>query len=158
MSEFKQYPLAMTHPGHRPAVLSQDEVVNGKIIKAPPGSPEKFPAVFVNNKDQEQEYAAKGYVPNGVSDPEAYRRAMTGNEEPVNHSHREYPRWMYQAHDSGEHPVVVDFETVMVRGKLVKTEDERTALPGDWHETPLKAAQADAPSESPDKRAGKKAS
>jgi hypothetical protein len=160
MSNFQRYPMAMSHPGYRPAVLSKDEIVNGRIVKAPPGSPVKFPPVYVNNEDQEKEYAAQGYMPAGTPDPEAYRRAMTGNDEPVGHQHREYPRWMYQAHDSGEHAVAVGVDTVKVRGVLVKTEADRDALRGKWFETPMQAAEdelavEDAPA--PQEKAGKKA-
>ncbi|MFD1558354.1 hypothetical protein ACFSHT_22440 [Paraburkholderia silviterrae] len=139
---FSEYPKAMKHPAHRAAVLSKDEVVNGKIIKAPPGSPEKFPDVFVNNADQEQQYAALGYVPNGVSDPEAYRRAMTNNEEPAGHQHHEYPRYLYQPHASGEHEVSVGADTVAVRSVLVNHEAAHKALRGEWFETPMHAAEA----------------
>lgn len=159
MSSFKQYPMAMKHPGHKPAVISQDQIVNGRYVKSAAGSPEKFPPVFVNNEDQEQQYAALGYVPNGVSDPEAYRRAMTGNDEPVNHKHRDYPRWMYQQHDDGDHEVLVGYDPVMVRGVLVHSEQERSALRGEWFETPMQAAEAHltAPDESAKRKQSSKA-
>lgn len=139
---FSEYPKAMRHPQHRPAVISKDEIVGGKIIKAPPGSPERFPDVFVNNEDQEKQYASLGYAPNGTSDPEAYRRAMAGADEPSGHQHHEYPRWMYQPHESGEMQVEIGMESVKVRGAVVKNEAERKALRGTWFESPREAAEA----------------
>ena len=139
---FVEYPKAMKHPQHRAAVISKDEIINGKIIKAAPGQPERFPDVFVNNEDQEKQYASLGYVPNGTSDPEAYRRAMAGADEPAGHQHHDYPRWMYQPNESGEMEVAVNHEPVKVRGVVVKNEAEREALRGEWFETPREAAEA----------------
>lgn len=144
MRTFQQYPKAMKHPQHRPATKSQDyqDPVTKRWVDAPPGQPERFPSVFVHNEDQEKQYAALGYVPNGVSDPEAYHAAMTGNEEPNSHQHREYPRYMYKAHPAGEHTVHVDHEPVRVRGVVVKDELERDKLGDGWFESPRDAAEA----------------
>jgi hypothetical protein len=141
---FAEYPKAMRHPQYRPAVLSKDTIdPNTKqTIKAPPGSPVRFPDVFVHNEDQEKQYAALGYLPNGVSDPDSYHRAMTGNDEPSDHKHHEYPRWMYQADEDGEVAVTMNHEVIRVRGVLVKNEKEREALRGDWYEMPAEAAEA----------------
>ena len=140
---FQQYPLAMKPPQYRPAVISKDTINrDGSITKAPPGSPVRFPDVFVHNEEQEKQYAALGYLPGGVSDPEEYHRAMTGNEEPSDHKHHEYPRWMYQADGGGDLSVTVNFEVVQVRGVLVNSEQERKQLRGEWHELPSQAAEA----------------
>lgn len=138
---FQEFPKQMTHPQHAPAVLSRDMIENGRIIKAPPGKPERFPPVFVNNADQELQYASLGYVPNGTSDPEAYRRSAAGADLPYSHQHQEFPRWMYKADENGDTPVYLDGECVMVRGMIVDTEAAQKRLHGDWFETPGQAAE-----------------
>jgi hypothetical protein len=145
---FNDFPKAMSHPQYRPAVISRDTVgPDGKTVKAPPGQPAKFPPVYVNNADQEAQYASLGYVPNGVSDPEAYRRAIAGADLPPSHEHQEYPRWVYQAHEDGDMHVEVDGEYVAVRSHLVNDEPAHAKLKGEWHITPLAAATAEATEE-----------
>lgn len=130
--EFQQYPLAMKHPQHRPAVLSQDKVNrDGTISKASPGMPESYPDVFVNNKDQELLYASKGYMPNGVSDPKAYMSSVLGADTPFSYDHVEYPKWVYQIDAEGD-----------VESKLVNDKSSEDKLKGKWHATPDIAWQA----------------
>jgi len=123
---FSEFPKAMTHPGYRPAVLSKDEVdSHGRLIKkAAPGSGVRFPPVYVNNHDQELEYASRGYVPNGTSDPEAYRRSAAGADIPNEHKHIEFPKWLYR---------MVEDE---LESKLVKDQAAQDLLRGAWFATP----------------------
>nr|WKF58823.1 hypothetical protein HUO10_003324 [Paraburkholderia busanensis] len=146
---YAEYPKFMKHPQHRPAVLSKDEIVNGKVVKAPPGQPERFPDVIVNNKDQEIDYASKGYAPNGTSDPDAYMRAITGNDELPGHHHHEYPKFLYQAHEDGEMKVDIDGDTVRVTSVLVDDEKAEKKLKGEWHPNPGAAVRAALDEEEP---------
>jgi len=145
---FSEYPKAMSHPGYRPAVLSKDEFINGKVIKAPPGSPAKFPPVYVNNHDQESYYSAMGYVPNGTADPEAYHAAMAGADKPNHHQHVEFPKYLYQKvadhKDAREGDVYVHDGECYVRPVLLKDQEAQDKLTGDWYATPGDAALADA--------------
>lgn len=143
---FQEYPKAMNHPQYRPAVLSKDTIdpVTHQTIKAPPGQPAKFPPVYVNNKDQELDYASKGYVPNGTSDPEAYYTATVGADKPNAHQHVEFPKWLYAKDEQGDLSVVSEAgEHVRVRSLLVKDETQQEKLVGQWWATPGDAANGD---------------
>ena len=132
---YNRYPLAMNHPAYKPAVISQDTVdpVSHKTIKAAPGQPAKFPPVYVNNPDQEAQYAAEGYVPNGEPDPEAYYRAQVGANEPNDHQFKEFPKWLYKPLAPGEY-----------EAKLVNDQAAQDALPEGvaWYATPGDAVEA----------------
>ena len=123
--EYVPFPKWMTHAAHKAAVNSgrHRDPDSGKIVQDPPGQPEKFPNVMVKNKDQEQYYAAMGYTPTGVGDPEAYRRAMTGNESPKPGTFVDYPRMLYR------------MEGAELKDRTVANEAEENALAG-WHRTP----------------------
>lgn len=134
---FNEYPKVMKHPAHKPAVIAKWD----PKIKDPKdqvqGSSAKFPEVIVHNLDQEQQYAALGYKPNGISDPEAYRKAMTGNETKPDGSNKEYPKFLYKADDSVESGH---------KAQLVKDKAEETALGKGWFRTPdLAKAGASSP-------------
>ena len=93
--DFERYPMWMKHPNHRPAVISDDYAEGhnrGAQFKhhAKPGTPEQFPAVMVNNPDQEGYYAARGYVAQG-GDKKAFDRSQIA-PIPKGYRHREYPR------------------------------------------------------------------
>jgi hypothetical protein len=145
---FAEYPKQLVHPQHRPAVIAKWDHSIKKAEDQPQGLPERFPSVVVYNLDQEQEYAAKGYVPSGKSDPEAYRRAMTGNE-PKSAAPLLYPKWLYRRREKAAS------EDDDVEAKLVATEAEERAAGAGWHPTPDAARNAPAevkaekPSEQP---------
>jgi len=122
---FQRYPLAMNHPGYKPAVVSQDKIVNKERVRAEPGRPASFPPITVYNEDQEQEYAAKGYLPAGISDAEAYRRAKAGVINPERPEFQEYPKCLYQKDDDGE-----------LVCKIVNSPAEEGALGKGWHSSP----------------------
>src|SRR6185437_940174 len=93
--DFERYPMWMKHPNHRPAVISDDYAEGhnrGAQFKhhAKPGTPEQFPAVMVNNPDQEGYYAARGYVAQG-GDKKAFDRSQIA-PIPKGYRHNEYPR------------------------------------------------------------------
>lgn len=142
---FSEYPKAMSHPGFRPAVISKDEYINGKVIKAPPGQPAKFPPVYVNNEDQEAQYSAMGYVPNGVADPDAYHAAMAGIDKPATYQHMDFPKYLYQSikhEDATEGDIWVADAGRWTRGVLLNDEAAQDRLTGDWYATPGDAALA----------------
>lgn len=143
MASFQEYPKAMKHPAHRAAIISQDRVVNGKIIKAAPGQPERFPPVYVNNVDQEIQYASLGYVPNGESDPDAYVKAIIGANEPQDHQHHEFPKWLYAPDEDGEMSIdTPEGVRIRVKAREVKDKKEQDRLIGEWYATPGDAASA----------------
>ena len=72
---FQRFPLAMSHPHHVPAVISIVHTDANGNREGKVGSPAKFPPVFVNNEDQEKQYASQGYVPSVTPDVDAYLRA-----------------------------------------------------------------------------------
>ncbi len=132
MQQHQEYPKIMVHPQHRPAVIAKWDPKEKDSRKQPQGEPVKFPQVVVHNKDQELYHASMGYQPNGVSDPEAYRKAMTGNATTPDNATREFPKWLYKVKDDGE-----------LDSKLVETPAQEKALGSGWHRTPdlAKAAQ-----------------
>lgn len=129
-NQFQEYPKRMAHPQRQPAewkslgetqgLMAADTV----MIK-----PERFPDVTVFNRDQEAQYAARGYRPNNVTDPAEYERAIL-DAQPAssNGGMQDYPRWMYHAM---EVPVIV------------KTAAEEKALGVDWSRTPILATEED---------------
>lgn len=126
---YREYPKAMRHPQSSPAVLAKWDPQERDPNKQPQGKPARFPDVLVHTKDQEEEYAAKGYLPGGVSDPEAYRRAITGNEPPPESTFVEYPKYMYRK--VGE----------KMEDRLVNSKAEESALSEEWYGSPTKAQE-----------------
>jgi len=129
------YPKEMRHPAFVPAVVSGYHRLPGNKVKDdPPGRPMRFPPVWVNNDDQEQYYASLGYVPVGVADAEAYRRATIGEDRAGPYKHQDFPCWLYAPLVSGE-----------VQSALVHNEDELKVLSGNWSkdlaEVKIKAAE-----------------
>jgi hypothetical protein len=144
---FQEYPKAMSHPQYRPAILSQDTVdpVTRQTVKAAPGQPAKFPPVYVNNKDQEEQYASLGYLPNGVSDPEAYLSSTIGADRPdASHGPVEFPKFLYARDDDGGdmHVHAETGETVRVKSLMIKDQAQQDKLVGAWYATPGDAANA----------------
>jgi hypothetical protein len=126
---FQRFPLAMSHPHHVPAVISIIHVdVNGNK-EGKTGSPAKFPPVFVNNEDQEKQYASQGYVPNGTPDVDAYLRATIGSHIPEDHKFADFPKYLHQAtkNDKGD---------ITVESKLFNTKAEADKLDKSWCRTP----------------------
>jgi len=142
---FQEYPKAMSHPQYQPAVISQDTVdrATGRTIKAPSGVPAKFPPVYVNNKDQEAQYASLGYVPNGVSDPDEYLSAIIGADQPHGHEHVDFPKYLYTQDDDGDLQVLNEGgDIVGVRSLLIGSQAAQDKLVGSWYATPGDAANA----------------
>lgn len=122
---FQEYPKQMNHPNYRPAVVSgYRRNPDGSAVNDPPGTPAKFPPVVVNNVDQEQDYASKGYLPAGVSDPQAYLRATIGAETPGVYKFQEYPKWMYRVEDDE------------LQSQMVQSEAEERRMGEGWYATP----------------------
>ncbi len=127
---YHRYPLAMSHPQQKPAVISQDQWVNGHVVKAPPGKPAQFPPVFVNNADQESQYASMGYLPNGTPDPEAYLRQTIGSVVPTGPEFHEYPKCLYQ-YDGND-----------VKSRIVNSAADEKKLGSGWYANPGLAMSA----------------
>ena len=135
MSEFQHYPKQMIHPRAQAATTSGPvRDAQGHIIgQEPPGKPATFPPVVVNNKDQELDYASRGYVPQGNPDPSAYMKSVLGADEPNDYKFAEYPKYLYQSVDG------------KLENKLVKSEAEASKLGDSWHKTPALAVENDIP-------------
>lgn len=129
MSEFKHYPKQLIHPRAQAATTSgpiRNE--RGQVIgQEAPGKPATFPPVVVHNRDQELDYASKGYVPQGNADPSAYMKSVLGADEPHDYKFAEYPKYLYQSVDG------------KLENKLVKSEAEALKLGDSWHKTPALA-------------------
>jgi hypothetical protein len=93
VTEHAEYPKHMTHPGYAPAVAAQP-IPGDPQGRYTHGSSERFPAVLVSNADDEEYYAAKGYVSVGKSDPAAFARAVAAAQPAqTNYKPVEYPKW-----------------------------------------------------------------
>ena len=132
---FQEFPKVMKHPGHTKAVIYKQPRLRpgdpdfGKPVNpADTGRPERLADVMVNNPDQEQQYAALGYVPAGVSDPEAYRRAKTNNLLRPESNFHEYPKIVYRAKNAEE-----------CEERLVNSKAEESALGEGWFRNPGEA-------------------
>ncbi|MDE2439732.1 MAG: hypothetical protein KGP14_01815 [Betaproteobacteria bacterium] len=91
-AHFQEYPKVLSHPAEAPAVVSQwNEQMQRHVPEH--GMPAKFQPVTVHNRDQEEEYLAKGYQASGRSDPNAYEKARA-SVEPTDYSFQEYPKWV----------------------------------------------------------------
>ena len=99
---FQEYPLVMRHPNHQPATQITDPMsdLERKAAVYKPntwGKAALLPDVTVHNKDQEEQFASKGYRRSGVSDPEAYARSRAGEPTRDSLEYQEYPKWKYHA-------------------------------------------------------------
>ena len=139
MSDFKHYPKQLIHPRAQAATTSgpiRNE--RGQVIgQEAPGKPATFPPVVVHNRDQELDYASKGYVPQGNADPSAYMKSVLGADEPQNYKFAEYPKYLYQSVDG------------KLENKLVKSEAEALKLGDSWHKTPALAVENEIESSKP---------
>jgi len=130
MSQFQEYPKVLSHPSHAPAEWKKLEG-KGVGIFTPDTvmtSPERFPAVTVKNKDQEDYYASRGYRPNNNPDPVAYEQALMESQYVPGYANNEYPKWKYHAM---EIPVIV------------KSPQEEDALGEGWGDSPIIATEDD---------------
>lgn len=125
--DFKQYPKVMRHPAYRAAVLAKWDPKK-PTSEQPKGEPVRFPPVTVHNKDQEIEYASKGYMPQGFSDQAAYMNAISGAAVPTDHQHHDYPAWRYKYKGGKDGPVM---ESV-----IVDSPEQDAAETADWFRTP----------------------
>lgn len=107
MSQHVEYPKHMMHPNYYPGSVGEEVKDRSGFAHHIGGLPARFPPVVVRNADDETYYAAKGYVPQGKSDPVAYAAAFATSS---NYVPQEYPKW--------------------VNDKLVQTEEEERALLG----------------------------
>lgn len=137
---YNEYPKMLVHPEHVDEIPSQihgyREREDGPLMtKVIPGVPEKFPHVFVKNRDEESEWNLKGYQMPRLPDPKAVERSRA-NPNPDREA-IEYPRW--------ENGVLVQDPTVNTSGiqeypkwigdKLVSSVEEEIALLGNHHLT-----------------------
>jgi len=120
------YPMEMRHPNFRPAVVSgYRRGPGGVAVNDPPGKPAMHPPIWVNNRDQELQYASLGYLPVGVGDAQKYRQEMLDADLPDVYHHQDYPKWLYRF-------------TGALESILVKSADEHKAH-GQWYASPDEA-------------------
>jgi hypothetical protein len=121
---YQDFPKVMHHPQHKPAthkVESREGLPKGMEPGTYDATPAFLPDVTVHTPDQEAQYASKGYLPMGVSDPEAYMRATIGAAPPDDHVFHEYPKWKYHLE---EEP------------RIVANEAEERELGATWANSP----------------------
>lgn len=100
--DLKGYPKEMRHPQHVPASMSgYTRLPGGRTKDDPPGRPDRFPPVFVNNTDQEQYYASNGYLPKdvpfGTQQATDYVARTIGDQRPgLEQPPSDYPKWLYK--------------------------------------------------------------
>ena len=102
-----EYPKHMRHPSFQPGTVGKEVVSPNGVRHNVGGSPIKFPPVLVHNPDDEEFYAAKGYVVQGQSDAAAFANAYATAEPMSDYKPQQYPKW--------------------VNGRLVENEDEEIA-------------------------------
>jgi hypothetical protein len=92
--EFNEFPKCMAHPGFHPGEIGQEVKSPGGYTHYVGGLPVRFPPVLVSSPDDEEYYAAKGYISQGKSDPAAFARAAAA-ARPVASGYVpvEYPKW-----------------------------------------------------------------
>lgn len=142
---YQEYPKVMSHPQHKAAVIGQrrdekPEEYARRFAVEGPVAPVKLPPVTVHTREQEEEAAAKGYLPNGTPDPDAYYSAIAGVV--AVHDYIEYPKWKYHPEEA---PVIVQDAAA-----------EKALGPG-WFSNPACVAPAEdePPAPKPAKRAKK---
>lgn len=123
------YPMEMRHPNFRPAVVSgYHRGPGGSVSNDPPGQPAVYPPVWVNNRDQELQYASIGYLPANVADAQKYRREVLDADLPDVYRHKAYPKWLYRFNGKLDSTLVQDAE-------------EHARLDDGWHASPDEAKQ-----------------
>jgi hypothetical protein len=130
MNTFQEYPKKMVHPQHEAAKWKTLEG-KGVGLFAPDTimtAPERFPDVQVTTKEQEQYYAARGYRPNNMANPQEYEQAILESAPVDGYGFQAFPKWKYHAM---EMPVIV------------KTAQEESNLGSSWSDTPIIATEDD---------------
>lgn len=133
MSQFNEFPKVMTHKDHAPAVFArltpEQEKMKGMFAPVPELiSPERLPNVSVFTKEQEQQYASKGYRPASNANAEEYEQSILEAKHVDGYVNNDYPRWMYNA---VEIPIVI------------YNAQEEKALGQDWKRFPVIANEDD---------------
>jgi hypothetical protein len=120
---FQTYPKVMKHPDYAPPVIEKEDGPDKGLFRA--GARQiasaRFPDVTVSNVNDEKAYAAKGYRPANMGNPEEYEKAILDGAVHANVTITEYPKWKY--HD----------ENIP---KIVNDKDEEKALGPGWRDTP----------------------
>lgn len=94
--EFNEYPKLMSHPAFTLGTAAQEIKHPGGKLEYVGGTAVRFPPVTVNNPDDEEWYAAKGYVSQGKSDSKAFAQAVAAAaaaKTPNGYVPQEYPKW-----------------------------------------------------------------
>jgi hypothetical protein len=133
MSQFNEFPKVMLHSQHADAVFSkltpEQQAMKGLFAPIPELlTPERWPNVTVFTKEQEQQYASRGYRPANNANADEYDQAILESKTVDGYENNDYPRWMYHA---VEIPVVV------------KNAQEESALGVGWERSPVIASEDD---------------
>lgn len=146
MMVHQRYPLQMTHPSFRPAVLSDSDARSGEH-----GSAALWPPVTVNNEDQEEYYQSRGYVSPDAGMAEAF---VTQQAAPVPAGYagpKPYPRWENGKLVQDPHAILGDKTWPMYvvpdgksrdEGVVVKNPDEYHKVMGRAYEIPGRQAHS----------------
>jgi hypothetical protein len=93
---FSEYPKLMSHPAFTLGTAAEEVKHPGGRIEYVGGTPVRFPPVTVNNPDDEEWYAAQGYVSQGKSDAKAFAQAVASAaaaRTPNGYVPQEFPKW-----------------------------------------------------------------
>lgn len=94
MPEHNEYPKHMVHPAFEPATLGTEVKSQSGYSHWVGGTAIRLAPVLVHTEDQEEYYAAKGYLSQGKSDPDAFTRAhAAGTKSMSGYRPQEYPKW-----------------------------------------------------------------
>jgi hypothetical protein len=128
--QFQEYPKKMRHPEHVAAEWTQLPGKGEGLFKPDTvcTKPERFPEVTVNDKNQEQYYASRGYRPNNMGDAAEYEAAMLEVRPIPGFVYAEFPKWKYHA-----------FEAALI----VHSREEEKALGAGWADQPIIATEDD---------------
>jgi|SRR5882672_1226477 len=130
MSKFQEYPKRLIHPQHTDAQWKKLEGKGVGLFEPDTimTSPERFPDVTVMDLKQEQYYAARGYRPNNMADPDTYEQAVLESKPVEGYGFQEFPKWRYHAF---EIPVIVN------------NKQEEKSLGEGWSDSPIIAMEED---------------
>jgi ribulose kinase len=133
-TNFKDYPKWMHHPNHQAAVIEMEDGPDKGLFRAggKQVSPEMFPPQMVTTREQEQQWAARGYLPSNCADAEEYERTILEGSVDTSNRGGAYPKWKYSP---TEMPLIV------------QTQKEELALQGVWFDTPSEAQDYDSDNE-----------
>lgn len=95
-ADFVEFPKMMTHPGHvdaTPQTIDARLNASGQVERLViPGIPEKYPPVTANSNGEETAWLAKGYVPGGIQNKDAFVTSKSAPSFLGGYKPKEWPK------------------------------------------------------------------